>query len=112
VTQDLDLCLLFTPKNIEKLRLILKYFHPKHRMTTQKISFLEEPQDISKISNFYLETDLGVVDLIGQVTGVGDFERVSGHTKMVELFGHKCKSISVEDLILAKKRWAGRKTSQ
>lgn len=71
-------------------------------MTPKKLSFLEVPQDTSNVNNVYLETDLGIVDLIGQVTGVGDFERVSRHAQAIELFGHPCKVISIEDLILAK----------
>jgi predicted nucleotidyltransferase len=102
LTQDLDLCLLLTPNNVAKLRSILKDFHPKHRMTPKRLSFLEVPEDTSRLNNLYLETDLGTVDLISQVTGVGDFERVSRNAVKVELFGHSCKVISIEDLIRAK----------
>lgn len=102
VTQDLDLCLLLTPENVSKLRTILKDIRPKHRMTPKKLSFLEVPEDISRLNSIYLETDFGTVDLISQVTGVGDFGRVSSHAEIVELFGHSCKVISIEDLIQAK----------
>lgn len=102
VTQDLDLCLLLAPQNIENLRKILKDIHPKHRMTPQKLSFEDAPTDISNVNNLYLETDLGVVDLLNQVTGVGDFKQVSQNAQNIELFGHPCKVISIEDLIAAK----------
>lgn len=42
------------------------------------------------------------MDIISQVTGVGEFERVSRNAETIELFGHQCKVISVDDLILAK----------
>ncbi|MGK5086005.1 hypothetical protein WDW86_00460 [Bdellovibrionota bacterium FG-2] len=61
VTQDLDLCLLLTPQNIEKLRSILKDIHPTHRMTPKKLSFSNIPEDISKVNNLYLQTDLGAM---------------------------------------------------
>ena len=102
VTQDLDLCLLLTPENVAKLRSILKDLHPKHRMTPKKFSFLDVPDDISQLNNLYLETDLGTVDLISSVTGVGDFERVSRKAETAEVFGYSCKVISIEDLIRAK----------
>lgn len=102
VTHDLDLCLLLTSENILKIRSILKDLHPKHRMTPQRLSFLEVPKNIAQLNNLYLETDLGIVDLINQVTGVGDFNRVARNAQNVELFGRQCKVISMEDLVLAK----------
>ena len=95
-------CLLLTSENVSRLRSVLKDIHPKHRMTPKKLSFLDVPEDISRLNNLYLETDLGVVDLISQVTGVGNFGRVSSQADIVELFGHSCKVISIEDLIQAK----------
>jgi hypothetical protein len=98
----LDLCLLLTPENIERLRLSLKDLHPRHRMTPNKLSFLEIPEDISNINNLYLETDLGVVDLISQVAGVGTVDRVSRNAQSVPLFGRQCRVTSIDDLISAK----------
>ncbi len=103
VTRDLDLCAILTMANIEKLRSCLKEIHPKHRMTPQRLSFLEYPKDISNLKNLYLETDLGDIDLISQVTGVGDFKKVSQQSQKIELFGYPCKVMALEDLILAKK---------
>ena len=56
-------------------------------MSPERPSFLDVPKDPSVLNNVYLETDLGVVDMISQVTGVGDFDRVSRQAKRVELFG-------------------------
>jgi len=103
VTRDLDLCLLLSPENIAKLRTALKDFNPKHRISPQKPSFLKYPEELESVNNLYLETDLGVVDIISHVTGVGDFKKVSKKSNLIELFGHTCKVISIEDLISAKK---------
>ena len=102
VTKDLDLCFLLTPENILKLRQVLQPYNPKLRITPKKLPFLEYPKDISKLKNLYLETDLGIVDLISNITGVGDFQRVASHAKTIELFGYTCKVIALEDLIEAK----------
>src|SRR3990167_2862180 len=72
VTQDLDLCVAFSPFQIEKLRKCLAPFNPRHRMTVQKLSFLEFPQDLSGVKNLYIESDLGILDLLSFVGGVGD----------------------------------------
>jgi hypothetical protein len=60
VTNDLDVCAVLTPGNIEKLRNIISDLHPKHRITVNKPSFLEIPEDLNGINNLYLETDAGV----------------------------------------------------
>lgn len=102
VTRDLDLCTMVTPESIEKLRHALADFNPKHRMSPKRVSFLTIPENPSGWNNIYLETDLGVVDFINQVTGVGDFKRLAEKAETVELFGHPCKVISLEDLVTAK----------
>ncbi len=102
VTRDLDLCVLLTPENVEKLRTCLKDLHPKHRMASKKLSFLEYPQDISSVKNLYLETDIGEIDFVTEITGVGDFKKIAQKAHTIQLFGYDCKVISIEDLIKAK----------
>lgn len=102
VTSDLDVCAVLTPENIEKLRMILADIHPKHRIANSKPSFLEIPKIIEGINNIYLQTDAGVLDLLSNVTGVGDFEELSKSCIEIKVYGYKCKMISIEDLIKAK----------
>lgn len=105
VTRDLDICALITPAQIEKLRFALKDLHPRHRMNPNfKPSFLTEPKDLENLRNIYLETDLGVLDIISEVTQVGDFEQVMKNSVEIELFGKTCKVISVDALIRAKEK--------
>ncbi len=103
VTHDLDICILLDPEHIETLRQCLKPYHPTHRMTPQRLSFLEFPKDISNIKNLYLETDLGILDIINHIDGVGSFERVRQDAIEIEIYGKNCKVISIDDLIACKK---------
>src|SRR5665647_70978 len=102
VTHDLDICAVLTPANIEKLRAILSDLHPAHRMTPKKLSFIEIPEDLHGINNLYLQTDAGVLDIISNVIGVGDFAEVLKSAVEIQIFGHKCKVISLQDLIRCK----------
>jgi predicted nucleotidyltransferase len=102
VTQDLDVCAVLSPANIELLRKILVDLHPKHRLTVDKLSFLDIPQDLNGINNLYLQTDAGLLDLVSDVIGVGNYEAVSKSAVEVQIFGRKCKIISLEDLIKSK----------
>ena len=103
VTRDLDLCFALTPEHIDKLRKALKDLHPKLRITPKKLSFLEHPKTNKGFNNLYLETDLGIVDIVSQVTGVGGFDVVLGKAKTIELFGHNVKIISIDQLLASKK---------
>lgn len=103
VTHDLDVCAVLTPENITKLRKILEDIHPLHRMMIPKKSFIEIPENLEGINNLYLSTDAGVLDLISNVVGVGDFSVVSKSAIEITILGNKCKIISLDDLIKCKK---------
>ena len=102
LTRDLDVCAVLTAENLDKLRDVFRDLHPVHRMTPQRLSFLDNPDPGSSLNNLYLQTDLGPLDLLSTITGVGDFERVRSASIEVELFGKKTQVMAIEDLIKAK----------
>jgi hypothetical protein len=106
VTRDLDICAILSNENVEKLREALREalrdLQPTHRMTPQKLSFLDNPDLGVEVRNLYLRTDLGPVDVLSSILGVGDFDRVRAASIQVELFGRNCRVISLDDLIRAK----------
>jgi predicted nucleotidyltransferase len=57
--------------------------------------------------NFTLATNLGDLDLLGEVTGGGRYEDLLEHTIEVEIFGIRCRCLDLEALIRVK-RAAGR----
>lgn len=54
------------------------------------------------MNNLYLETELGPIDFLGSILGIGDFERVRSASIEIDLFGRRCRVISLQDLIRAK----------
>ena len=44
VTRDLDVCAVLSAENIAKLRAALGDLHPTHRLTPQRLSFLDTPE--------------------------------------------------------------------
>lgn len=102
VTDDLDICAILTPANIGKLRVALADLQPRHRMSPNKLSFLDYPPADQSLNNLYLETDGGVLDVLTSVLGVGDFHRLRQNAVEVLLFGRRCRIISIDDLIQAK----------
>lgn len=103
VTQDLDICSSMSVENIEKLRSVLKEYNPVHRMNRNaKLSFLEHPKSLDGINNIYLDTDLGVLDILSATQPAGDFETIKKNSIQIKIYGHTCNVISIDDLIKVK----------
>ena len=65
-------------------------------------SFLTHPPSGQPVNNLYLQTDMGVVDVISSVLGVVDFPRLRDQAEELEIDGRIYRVISLEDLIKAK----------
>lgn len=102
VTRDLDVCAVLSSENVAKLRAALADLQPTHRFNPKRLSFLDTPDPGLGMNNLYLETELGPVDFLGSILGIGDFERVRAASIEIELFGRRCRVISLQDLIQAK----------
>lgn len=102
-TRDIDICLVLSPEEIQSLRDVLAPISPRHRTVADKPSFLSFPTNLSGIKNLHLETDLGVLDVISNVEAVGGFYDVLKNSEEIELYGGRCRLISIEDLIRSKK---------
>lgn len=104
VTQDIDICAVMTGDNLAKLREALKDLEPQHRMNPNfQPSLNDYPAPGQKITNYYLKTKSGILDIIEDVRPVGSFERIKAKAVSVPLFGRKCNVIALEDLIEVKK---------
>jgi hypothetical protein len=57
--------------------------------------------------NFTLTTDLGFIDLLGEIAGGGRYEDLAGHCVSTVVFGVTCQVLDLPTLI-ATKRAAGR----
>lgn len=102
LTRDVDVCAVLTAENLEKLRQVFRDLHPVHRMTPQRLSFLDNPDPGVPLKNLYLQTDFGPLDLLGSITGVGNFTEVNAHAIEIDLFGQQVRVMSLDDLIKAK----------
>jgi predicted nucleotidyltransferase len=102
VTRDLDVCASLTSENLQKLRDVFRDLHPVHRIGPARHSFLEIPAPGASLNNLYLQTDLGALDLLDSIAGIGDFDEVRKSAVEVELFGRKVKVLALEPLIKAK----------
>ena len=102
VTRDLDVCAVVTEQSVRVLRSALAEWNPRHRLTSTRLSFLTFPGPGESLNNIYLETDVGVVDILSSVLGVGDFERIRSKAEKLKVDGREVLVIALDDLIAAK----------
>jgi len=67
-----------------------------------KPSFMDYPESLQGLNNIYLETDLGVLDILSELRPVGGFETIKKNSILISLYGHTCRVVSIEDLIRIK----------
>ena len=67
LTNDVDVCAVLSPENVEKIRMALADIHPVHRITHQRLSFLKYPAPGQDLVNLYLETDDGILDILSNI---------------------------------------------
>lgn len=102
VTRDLDVCAVLTSANVEKLRSALLDANPMHRISSPRQPFRSVPAPGESARNLYLQTDVGALDVLSEISGVGEFDRVASTAIEVEVFGHRVRVLSLDDLIAAK----------
>jgi len=109
VTQDLHICYARSAENIKRLAETLAPYHPSLRGAPEGLPFCFDEETIGHGLNFTLVTDLGDLDLLGEVAGIGSYPAVHVFSQEVEQpAGVKWRLLTVEGLIRTK-RAAGRK---
>ena len=101
VTRDVDICCRFNEANLMRLQEALADLHPAHR-SKPGLPLALTPEQCARLKNLYLKTDLGALDCLGEVLGVGDYGSVLAHSVVVELPFGPCRILDLETLIRAK----------
>src|SRR5262245_1902345 len=76
VTFDLGICFPRTRFNLERLVAALAPFHPRPRGFPEKLPFLWDSVTLGNGTVFTLTTDLGNIDLLAEVAGLGTYDDV------------------------------------
>ena len=106
-TFDLDFCYARTPENLMRIVVALAHLKPRLRGFPTDLPFTWDERTLQNGTNFTLETDIGDIDLLGEVAGVGSFAEVFANSTTLKIFGDDVRVLSLEGLIKAKKA-AGR----
>ena len=100
-TRDVDICCRFSEANLMRIQKALADIHPVHRPRTD-LPLELTPAQCASLKNLYLKTDLGILDCLGEIKGVGNYDEVARHAVELELPIGKCRVIDIDTLIIAK----------
>ena len=103
VTQDIDICCDFSPENLLALQKAVSDLHPVHRMTPGRKRLSLTEQTCSQFKNLYLDTDIGQLDCLSFIDGLGDYQTVKQASKLIRIKDLPLRILSLDGLIKAKK---------
>ena len=101
-TRDVDICLKFSPQTLLRLQDVLADVHPKHRMTPQRLPLHLTERQCADLKSLYLETDLCVLDCLGEVAGLGDYDAVLKQSVQISTKDGTFRILDIDALIRAK----------
>lgn len=107
LTFDLDVCYSRTDANLERVVRALAPLKPRLRVADPNLPFKFDGRTLRNGLNFTFETDAGNFDLLGEVSGLGDYPSVYANSETIELYGRSRRVLTLNALIRAKKA-AGR----
>lgn len=102
-TLDLDIIYSRHPQNLQRLVRALSPWHPYLRGAPPGLPFRLDVETLGAGLNFTLTTDLGWIDLFGEITGGGRYEDLLEHCLVIEAFGVSCRVLDIDTLIRTKK---------
>lgn len=107
VTADLDICYQRHPRNYQRLSEALQPLHLRLRGAPADLPFVLDAATLRAGLNFTFTTDLGDLDLLGEVTGLGSYDTVKAQAEEIELYQYRVWVLTLAGLIRSKEA-AGR----
>jgi hypothetical protein len=107
LTNDLELCYSRTYANLQSLARALAPYHPRPAGFPPGPPFVWDERTLQGGTVFTLDTDLGRIDLLAEVAGLGDWAEVRKCCMRVPAFDREVCTLDLPSLIRAK-RAAGR----
>ncbi len=107
IEMKLEICYSNAIENLKKIVAALAPFNPRFRHFPEGLPFVWDERTLQSGTNFTLKTEIGDIDLLGEVAGIGDYEAVKKESVVDILYDCEVRILTVEGLIKAK-RAAGR----
>lgn len=72
-------------------------------MTPQRLPFTQEQAERGGLRNLYLSTDLGQLDCLGEIKGIGTYSECLAYSEELEVFGSRIRVLTLDAMITAKR---------
>jgi hypothetical protein len=95
----LDVLYRRTPDNLARVVNSLAEHHPYLRGAPAGLPFHWDVETLHRGLDFTLATDLGSIDLMGEMVGGGGYEALVPKADTLTLFGLECRCLSIHQLI-------------
>jgi hypothetical protein len=102
-TRDLDVCYNRASANLTQLKTALRAVNARLRGAPADLPFILDEETLLRGMNFTFQTDIGDIDLLGEVAGVGTYAQASENSDVMELFGFRFQVLPLPKLIAAKR---------
>jgi hypothetical protein len=106
LTSHLDIVYSRRRENISRIATALAPLQPYPRGASPRLPFRLDEGTVARGLNFVLNTSLGALDLLGEITGGGRYEDLLPDTIRVTLFGMDYSCLNL-DRVIELKRAAG-----
>lgn len=101
-TFDLDICCPFGEENVLKIESAVKDLNPAHRLTANQLPLEQTRSSFKDLRNVYLQTDLGKLDCLSEVAGLGNYEQVLKQSILHSMSFGQFRMLNLDALITAK----------
>jgi len=98
-TFDLDICCPLGEENARKIESALAELRPVHRLTVNKLPLEMTRENFGQLKNICLQTDLGKLDCLSAVSGVGNFDEVKKKTVTANMSYGEFHFLNIDALI-------------
>ena len=102
LTEDLDICAPLDHENVVRIVRALAGAHPLWRMRPDLPEITEDNPMLSGLKNFYVRSDLGPLDVLGELPGVGTYDDAAARSIPLTFRGISCRVVDLDALIAAK----------
>jgi hypothetical protein len=92
----------FSVENLRRLENAVKDLHPFHRLVANKLPLQLTEELCGRLKNLYLETDIGRLDCLSEVKGVGNYDDALRHSVPFKLSYGEYRILDIDALIAAK----------
>src|ERR1017187_2048153 len=101
-TFDLDICCPFGEESVRRIESAVKDLNPVHRLTANKLPLELTRSSFASLKNLYLQTNLGKLDCLSEVAGIGGYEQVLQQSILHRMSFGEFRMLSLDALIAAK----------